>query len=98
MATEVEQQVPFSEMSEADRTNLFFSFSSLLLLDAGLDVSADNLTKLVSSSKVNVGAGLLKFGFGNAVTKVGGAEELDGFLKVGGGCGGGAGKARAHDS
>ena len=76
-------------MTEADKANLFLSYATLLLVDSGKEVSSENLGSLQKSSNVTVDGTLLNV-FARAVTKIGTNSDLEEFLKVGAGGGGGA--------
>ena len=58
-------------MSESERINLALSYATLLLIDGKCSVNADNLKKVLETSKIVLDPSFVKV-FASSVGKIGG--------------------------
>merc|ERR1740117_1288441 len=83
-------EVAASEVPQAEKDELFCAYAGMILTDSGLDITEENLNKLIKAS-----GGKVEPFFPALFAKICGSKDISKFLKLGGGGGGGAPAAAA---
>eukprot|EP00930_Biecheleria_cincta_P038234 TRINITY_DN2626_c0_g2_i2.p2 TRINITY_DN2626_c0_g2~~TRINITY_DN2626_c0_g2_i2.p2 ORF type:complete len:121 (+),score=46.97 TRINITY_DN2626_c0_g2_i2:71-433(+) len=82
-------EVPAAEVPQAEKDELFCAYAAMILKDSELDISEENINKLIKAS-----GGSIEPFFPSLFAKMCQGKDLEGMLKFGGGGGGpGAGPA-----
>merc|ERR1711924_460572 len=79
-------EVPVAEVPQAEKDELFCSYAAMILTDSGLDITEENLNKLIKAA-----GGKVEPFFPALFAKICGSKDISKFLKFGGGGGGGGG-------
>mmetsp|Transcript_20880 Transcript_20880/g.33298 ORF Transcript_20880/g.33298 Transcript_20880/m.33298 type:complete len:119 (-) Transcript_20880:8-364(-) len=83
-------EVPAAEVPQAEKDELFCAYAAMILKDSELDLSEENINKLIKAA-----GGSIESFFPALFAKMLVGKDLDSMLKLGGGGGGGAGPAAA---
>merc|ERR1740133_950749 len=77
-------EVAAAEVPQAEKDELFCAYAGMILTDSGLDITEDNLNKLVKAA-----GGKIDPFFPALFAKICDKKDVSKFLKIGGGGGGG---------
>ncbi|CAE8716833.1 unnamed protein product [Polarella glacialis] len=83
-------EVPAAEVPQAEKDELLCAYAAMILKDSELDLSEDNINKLIKASSNSIDSF-----FPSLFAKMLVGKDLDSMLKLGGGGGGGGGAAAA---
>ncbi|CAE8582782.1 unnamed protein product [Polarella glacialis] len=81
-------EVPTAEVPQAEKDELFCAYAAMILKDSELDLSEENINKLIKAA-----GGSIESFFPALFAKMLVGKDLDSMLKLGGGGGGGGGGA-----
>ncbi|CAE8639450.1 unnamed protein product [Polarella glacialis] len=81
-------EVPTAEVPQAEKDELFCAYAAMILKDSELDLSEENINKLIKAA-----GGSIESFFPALFAKMLVGKDLDSMLKLGGGGGGGAAPA-----
>eukprot|EP00928_Gymnodinium_smaydae_P052185 TRINITY_DN3596_c0_g2_i2.p1 TRINITY_DN3596_c0_g2~~TRINITY_DN3596_c0_g2_i2.p1 ORF type:complete len:119 (+),score=62.07 TRINITY_DN3596_c0_g2_i2:156-512(+) len=81
-------EVPAAEVPQAEKDELFCAYAAMILKDSELDITEDNLNKLIKAA----GGSIDKF-FPALFAKICQGKDLESMLTFGSGGGGGGGAA-----
>ncbi|CAE8711444.1 unnamed protein product [Polarella glacialis] len=81
-------EVPAAEVPQAEKDELFCAYAAMILKDSELDLSEENINKLIKAA-----GGSIESFFPALFAKMLVGKDLDSMLKLGGGGGGGAAPA-----
>merc|ERR1711924_156074 len=81
-------EVPAAEVPQAEKDELFCAYAGMILTDSEVDITEDNLNKLIKAAGGKVDAF-----FPALFAKICADKDISKFLKLGGGGGGGGGAA-----
>mmetsp|Transcript_122898 Transcript_122898/g.274394 ORF Transcript_122898/g.274394 Transcript_122898/m.274394 type:complete len:122 (+) Transcript_122898:75-440(+) len=83
-------EVPAAEVPQAEKDELFCAYAAMILKDSELDISEENINKLITSA-----GGSIEPFFPSLFAKMLKGKDLDKMLTFGGGGGGGGGAVAA---
>merc|ERR1711924_269766 len=79
-------EVPAAEVPQAEKDELFCAYAGMILTDSDIDITEDNLNKLIKAA-----GGKVEPFYPALFAKICGSKDISKFLKFGGGGGGGGG-------